>query len=60
MTRKEWLEEVEELMSMYCTGCFLKQHHKKEKGKRYAHKFCITNCTVGSKIREYGDKLEKH
>ncbi|PLR77213.1 zinc-finger domain-containing protein [Bacillus sp. V3-13] len=57
MKRKELLHEMGELMSHYCEGCFLHKHHRKEKGKKYAHRFCITQCTVGEKIKAYGNKL---
>ena len=58
MSRKEILAEVENLLSTYCNGCFLKKHHKHEKGKRFAHKFCITECTVGNQIKTCGNKLK--
>jgi hypothetical protein len=57
LERKDILKETEELMEQYCKGCFLHRHHKKEKGKRYAHRFCITQCTIGDKIKECGSKL---
>ncbi|WP_445493037.1 zinc-finger domain-containing protein [Niallia sp. 03133] len=57
MERKRWIHEVEELMNDYCKDCFLHQHHKMDKGKRYAHRFCISQCTVGQRIKKYGDKI---
>ncbi|MBY6051501.1 zinc-finger domain-containing protein [Cytobacillus firmus] len=57
MSRKEIINEVEELMTSYCKDCFLHKHHKDEKGRRYAHRFCITECTVGVKIKSIGSKL---
>jgi hypothetical protein len=59
MLRKEVLAEVEELISTYCHGCFLKKQLKKDHGKRYAHRFCISKCTVGEKLQTYGEKLSK-
>nr|WP_210365029.1 zinc-finger domain-containing protein [Bacillus sp. REN3] len=59
MTRSEILAELEALLSTYCNGCFLKKHHKKEKGRRYAHRFCITECTVGRQIKSCGNRLPK-
>ncbi|WP_367659452.1 zinc-finger domain-containing protein [Cytobacillus gottheilii] len=44
-------------METYCKGCFLHQHHKEEKGRRFAHRFCITQCTVGKKIKSIGKEL---
>ncbi|GLB57908.1 zinc-finger domain-containing protein [Cytobacillus sp. NCCP-133] len=57
LSRKEIFNEVEELMASFCKGCFLHKHHKEEKGRRYAHRFCITECTVGEKIKSIGSKL---
>ncbi|MFE8702153.1 zinc-finger domain-containing protein [Cytobacillus sp. FJAT-54145] len=57
MNRRQILQEVEELMTSYCKGCFLHKLHKDEKGRRYAHRFCINKCTVGEKIKNYGEKL---
>ncbi|NHC39179.1 zinc-finger domain-containing protein [Bacillus sp. MM2020_1] len=53
----ELLGHVESLMVQYCEGCFLHQHLKKEGGRRAAHRFCISNCTVGEQLQEYGKKL---
>ncbi|MBT2639024.1 zinc-finger domain-containing protein [Bacillus sp. ISL-39] len=57
MTRNEVLAEVETLLNTYCNGCFLKKHHRQENGKRYAHRFCINECTVGEKIKKCGQRL---
>ncbi|WP_425535922.1 zinc-finger domain-containing protein [Bacillus methanolicus] len=57
LDREALFAEVEELMNYYCKDCFLHKHHRKEKGKRYAHRFCITQCTVGEKIKAVGKKL---
>ncbi|WNS73955.1 zinc-finger domain-containing protein [Bacillus sp. DTU_2020_1000418_1_SI_GHA_SEK_038] len=59
MKRKQIFDEVEELMITYCQGCLLHKHHKDEKGRRYAHRFCITKCTVGEQIKLTGSKLIK-
>lgn len=57
VNRKRILLEVEELLSSYCKGCFLHKYHRQEKGKRHAHRFCINECTVGEKIKDYGKRL---
>ncbi|MDZ5473176.1 zinc-finger domain-containing protein [Bacillus sp. 31A1R] len=57
MDRKQILSEVEEMMSSYCKGCFVYKHYKNEKGRRFAHRFCINECTVGEQIKKYGEKL---
>ncbi|WP_413309268.1 zinc-finger domain-containing protein [Bacillus sp. 1P10SD] len=55
--RKELFNHLENVMVQYCDGCFLHLHVKKEGGRRAAHRFCITQCTVGEKLQEYGKKL---
>ncbi|OLN23189.1 zinc-finger domain-containing protein [Domibacillus antri] len=57
MSRTELLNEVEDLLNMYCKDCLVKAALRKEKGKIAAHKFCISECTVGEKLKQYGDKL---
>ncbi|MBY0122666.1 zinc-finger domain-containing protein [Bacillus sp. S/N-304-OC-R1] len=60
MNRKQLYDEVEELLNTYCQGCLLHKLHKDEKGRTYAHKFCITDCTVGEKIKLIGSKLTQN
>ncbi|MCM3566860.1 zinc-finger domain-containing protein [Neobacillus mesonae] len=57
--RKEVIHQVESLMAEYCDGCFVHKQLKKDGGRRYAHRFCISQCTVGEKLQEYGRKLNK-
>ncbi|WP_318508633.1 zinc-finger domain-containing protein [Bacillus sp. T3] len=57
LPRKQLFREVEQLMKHYCNGCFLYQHIKNEQGRRAAHRFCITQCSVGEKLKSYGNKL---
>ncbi|UII54555.1 zinc-finger domain-containing protein [Cytobacillus spongiae] len=57
MNRRKVLSEVAELMTTYCEGCFLHKHLKNENGRRNAHRFCITQCTIGERIKKYGEKL---
>ncbi len=59
MNRKEIYDRVEDLMNTYCNECFLYKYHRAEKGRNYAHRFCITKCTVGAQIKGYGKKLLK-
>lgn len=59
MERKDIYNEVEEILNQYCNGCFLYKQNRKDKGRSYAHKFCITSCTVGEQIRRCGEKLDK-
>lgn len=55
--RKGLISDVELLMKKYCEGCFLHRELKKENGRRFAHRFCITQCTIGEKFKEIGKKL---
>lgn len=57
MKRKELILEVGEMLDTYCQDCFVREHFRKENGKRYAQNFCIKTCTVGQKLKEYGKKL---
>ncbi|HWO76332.1 MAG TPA: zinc-finger domain-containing protein [Bacillus sp. (in: firmicutes)] len=57
MNRKALLQELDDMVMTYCKGCFVHKTLRKENGKRYAHRFCISKCTVGEKLQEYGKKL---
>lgn len=57
MRRKEIINEAEAIMNNYCNGCFLYKQNRKDKGRNFAHRFCIATCTVGEKIRQCGEKL---
>jgi hypothetical protein len=57
--KQEILANLNKVQAYYCQDCFLHRELKREKGRRYAHRFCITQCTVGEKIKEYGDLLLK-
>ena len=43
MDRKEIYNEVEEILEQYCKGCFLYKQNRKERGRNFAHRFCITS-----------------
>ncbi|PLT34930.1 zinc-finger domain-containing protein [Bacillus sp. V5-8f] len=55
--RKDIYSELETILEDYCKGCFLYSTIRKEKGRSTAHKFCISQCTVGEKIRTIGSQL---
>lgn len=57
MSKKQTLQELSEILDTFCVDCLLKKHFREEYGKRYAHSFCINQCTVGQKIKEVGKKL---
>ncbi|MCS0824863.1 zinc-finger domain-containing protein [Cytobacillus firmus] len=60
MNRKDIYNEVEAIMDYYCTECFLYKNNRQEKGRNYAHRFCITKCTVGETIKQHGQKLSRY
>ncbi|RFU65479.1 zinc-finger domain-containing protein [Peribacillus glennii] len=55
--RKVIYSELETVLEDYCKDCFLYSTLRKEKGRNCAHKFCISQCTVGQKIRTIGSQL---
>ncbi|MGE7759533.1 zinc-finger domain-containing protein [Peribacillus sp. NPDC097895] len=57
MNRKRIYEEVEDVLASFCQDCFLRKHFRKEKGRSYAHQFCISECTVGEKLKQLGNEL---
>ncbi|MCA1030430.1 zinc-finger domain-containing protein [Bacillus timonensis] len=57
MGKNKLIMEVGEMLDKYCDGCFLNKHFRKELGKTHAQSFCIKNCSVGQKLKEYGEKL---
>ncbi|KAA0550164.1 zinc-finger domain-containing protein [Bacillus sp. BGMRC 2118] len=57
MRQRRVIHEVSELLDHYCEQCFVNTHFKKEFGKRYAQRFCIKECTVGERLKEYGKIL---
>ena len=57
LKREVVFTEIEKLMIDYCQDCFLYKHNREEKGRCSAHRFCITNCTVGEEIKKLGSKL---
>ncbi|MBA9027743.1 MULTISPECIES: zinc-finger domain-containing protein [Bacillaceae] len=57
MKRNELYNDVQEILEHQCKGCFVHKQFKKEKGRRFAHKFCISQCTVGEQLRKVGNKL---
>ncbi len=57
LDRKQLFAEVEGVLQTYCEGCLIKATFRKEHGKAYAHKFCITKCTVGERLKKYGEQL---
>lgn len=59
MDRSIIFNEIDAVIDTYCEGCLLKKHLTKDKGKTAAHKFCITDCTIGDQLRFIGNELNK-
>jgi len=55
--RKQLLDKVDQTLQAYCDGCFLYSTHKKELGRTYAHKFCLSHCTIGQQLKDVGKQL---
>jgi len=53
------IREIDEMLETYCDGCFIKRELKSNGGKTVAHRFCITQCTVGEQLRFLGSELNK-
>ncbi len=60
LERKNVFHEIDNLMIEFCHDCFLYKHNRKEKGRCFAHQFCIASCTVGEKLKELGNQLHKN
>ncbi|AJD91247.1 hypothetical protein JMA_19300 [Jeotgalibacillus malaysiensis] len=57
MEKHTAISAVDELMNTYCRDCPVKKQLRAEKGKLHAHKFCISDCSIGIKIKEIGRQL---
>ena len=55
--KKRTFKQVDHLLNTYCQGCFLHKQLVADHGRRHAHKFCITNCTVGEQLKLMGSQL---
>ena len=58
--RVQVLNEIEQTLETYCSDCFVYRYHRKDFGRTHAHKFCLSSCTVGSGLKELGDRLQKN
>ncbi|TWT01004.1 zinc-finger domain-containing protein [Planomicrobium sp. CPCC 101079] len=59
MNKLSIMNEIDEMLDTYCEGCFVKRQIRKDHGKTAAHRFCISECTVGSQLRFLGEELNK-
>ena len=59
MNKLSIINEIDGMMETYCEGCFVRTQIRKEQGKTAAHRFCISNCSVGSQLQFLGNELNK-
>lgn len=57
MERKQLIREIDEMTDTYCEGCLVKQSLTKERSKTNAHRFCITQCSIGLRIQRMGEAM---
>lgn len=60
MNKVSIINEIDEMLNTYCEGCFVKRQIRKDQGKTAAHRFCISDCTVGSQLQFLGNELNKN
>ncbi|MDV6378588.1 zinc-finger domain-containing protein [Sporosarcina sp. GW1-11] len=53
------MKDINQLLDIYCEGCFVKKQLIKERGKTGAHQFCIAQCTVGEQLQFLGREINK-
>lgn len=59
MKKVSIINEIDDMLSTYCEGCFVKAQLRKDGGKTAAHRFCISECTVGTQLKFLGQELNK-
>lgn len=53
------MKDINQLLDLYCEGCFAKKQLMKERGKTGAHQFCISECTIGEQLQFLGREINK-
>ncbi|PID00516.1 MULTISPECIES: zinc-finger domain-containing protein [unclassified Sporosarcina] len=53
------MKEINQLLDIYCEGCYVKKQLTSERGKTGAHQFCISDCTVGDQLQFLGREINK-
>ncbi|KFL43220.1 hypothetical protein CH76_07895 [Lysinibacillus sp. BF-4] len=56
---KAIVENIDALQDTYCRDCPVKQALREDKGKRGAHHFCISACSIGKKLQQLGTQLTR-
>jgi hypothetical protein len=52
------LDRINQLETRYCKECLIKKIKRNEESRTEAHKFCITQCSIGLRIRSHGNQLQ--
>ncbi|WP_153732979.1 zinc-finger domain-containing protein [Sporosarcina obsidiansis] len=53
------MKDINQLLDLYCEGCYVKKQLIKERGKTGAHQFCISECTIGEQLKFLGTEINK-
>ncbi|MBY0221022.1 MULTISPECIES: zinc-finger domain-containing protein [Sporosarcina] len=53
------MKDINQLLDIYCEGCYVKRQLIKERGKTGAHQFCISECTIGDQLKFLGSEINK-
>lgn len=53
------MKDINQLLDIYCEGCYVKKQLLKERGKTGAHQFCISDCTIGDQLQFLGREMSK-
>lgn len=53
------MKEINQLLDIYCEGCYVKKQLTDERGKTGAHQFCISGCTIGDQLQFLGKEINK-
>lgn len=56
--RKYAITQIDKLEERYCKHCLIKETLRREHSKTEAHQFCISECSIGRKIKMYGNQLQ--
>lgn len=59
MDKLDVMKEINQLLDIYCEGCYVKKQLLKERGKTGAHQFCISECSVGDQLQFLGREINK-
>jgi len=53
------INEIDQVISIYCDGCVLKKQLTNIIGKTASHQICISNCPIGEQLQFLGGEMNK-